>query len=66
MCRTEKTEVLTDELQGLDRHVDNIRETCHVAEKKIRGVLRTEGSENDKKIVSQTYFFKYRYGNGWQ
>ena len=49
--RGEKTEVLTDELQSLDKHVDNIRETCHVAVKKISGILRTDGSENDKKIV---------------
>lgn len=52
LFRAEKTEVLTDELQILDKHVEFIRDTCQVADKKVRNLLRTEGPDSDKKIVS--------------
>ena len=52
VCRADKTEVLTDELVQLEKRIEQIQKVCHSSQKRIQGCLISQGTDNEKRLVS--------------
>jgi len=55
--RSEKSEVLTDELQLLERQVNQIRDAWQSIVKKLQACFATHTGEADKRLVGHSLHF---------
>ncbi|XP_046855008.1 rho GTPase-activating protein 44-like isoform X2 [Xenia sp. Carnegie-2017] len=48
--RAEKTELLNEDLQDVEKKVEKIRQVCHITSKKLNACLQSTGSDVDKRL----------------